>query len=493
MKKKKYNIKETNMSDDRSLTASEDVKSYTYVGDKPKKTHKIPLALAVSLVAIALVTGMLLSFASCAFYTNFGPSNIGGNQDDSVALPSEEATAELPEYIKDLAKLDAVFKNYSYDGIDEEAMASMVLKAYVAATGDPYASYMTGEEYEQYMKDMEGEFVGIGISITETLVEISGFEYKAYEIISVYADSPALENGVKVGDYILYVGKGENKTLIDTLGFEKAFASMLGEEGTYAEFVVFRRDSKSESDFVQIEFSIPRRKIITESVRYRVSETNSKVGIIHIMSFDITTAEQFTIAVDSLKKNGCEYFVFDLRYCPGGALLSIEKVLSFFLDKGDLIIGVEYNDGTKSADYVGVVDYAKWYGEDYRPYNVEAKDIGKYKGLKSVVLVNKQTASAAELFTATFRDYGLAQIVGETTYGKGCMQNTYLLDEYGLDGALKLTMAMYFSKSHHIYHNIGIIPDCEVELSDEAYEYNFYLLPESLDNQLQKAIEVLLK
>ena len=113
-----------------------------------------------------------------------------------------------------------------------------------------------------------------------------------------------------------------------------------------------------------------------------------------------------------------------------------------------------------------------------------------YRDLKSVVITNENTASAAELFTATFRDYGLAKIVGATTYGKGCMQTILPLDEYGLEGALRVTTAMYFSQSRKIYHEIGIEPDYAVELPEEAYEYNFFVLPENLDTQLQKAIEV---
>jgi C-terminal processing protease CtpA/Prc len=73
------------------------------------------------------------------------------------------------------------------------------------------------------------------------------------------------------------------------------------------------------------------------------------------------------------------------------------------------------------------------------------------------------------------------------------MQNIYPLDRYGIDGALRVTIAMYFSKSHTVYHGTGIVPDYPVELSEEAKEYNFFLLPEELDDQLQKAIDVLTK
>ena len=108
--------------------------------------------------------------------------------------------------------------------------------------------------------------------------------------------------------------------------------------------------------------------------------------------------------------------------------------------------------------------------------------------MKMSVLVGGDTASAAELFTATVKDYSLGTVVGVKTYGKGCMQKTYLLKEYGLEGALKLTTHMYYSKSHTSYHGEGIVPDITVELSDKAQSYAGAPIPHDEDNQLQRAI-----
>jgi carboxyl-terminal processing protease len=247
-----------------------------------------------------------------------------------------------------------------------------------------------------------------------------------------------------------------------------------------------------DGDYEEIDFAIERQKIEGSSVNYRVSETDQTVGIVNITEFDDTTPGQFCEAVDNLKLQGCERFVFDLRNNPGGGLDSIETVLSFFLDEGDLIVSIEYSnalEGENYSDYVRV----KKYGSPYEGLNVYEDDIGKYKDLDCVVLVNENSASAAELFTATFRDYGLAKIVGTTTFGKGSMQTLFSLTKYGLEGGLKLTVARYFPKSHTDYHGIGIVPDVEVELSEEALEYNFYLLPEDKDNQMQAAIAELYK
>lgn len=462
---------------------------YTYVGDK-RKTNGKKTYLRVSLIAVAAVICVLFSFAACRYYVyDKGESDdLQANKAPQITISDE---LDLPDYMRQLINLDELFKYYSYDGIDEDAMTEAVLKAYIAATGDIYAEYMTAQELEDYLSDRAGDFVGIGVSIANSEITVSGYTYKVLEVVSVFKDSPALESGVKVGDCIVYVGDGNDKVLVDTIGYTAALELMLGDAETVAQFTVFRPTSKGENrDYEQIEFSVTRKKVTTQSVTYRVSEANGSVGIVHISSFDGTTPRQFTEAVDTLKASGCEYFVFDVRNNPGGALDSIEAVLSYFLNEGDLIVSTEYSNGETDADYVKV----KHYASPYEYYDVSKKDIGKYKDLNCIVITNENTASAAELFTATLRDYGLADIVGSTTYGKGCMQSILTLNEdSGLVGGLKLTVAMYFSKSHNNYHGIGIVPDFEVELDDEALQYNFFLLPEEKDNQLQKALEELLK
>ena len=109
-------------------------------------------------------------------------------------------------------------------------------------------------------------------------------------------------------------------------------------------------------------------------------------------------------------------------------------------------------------------------------------------------MTDQNTASAAELFTATVRDYGLGKIIGESrTYGKGCMQSIIPLTSYGLEGGLRVTTSMYFSKSHTVYHDKGIVPDIIEPLNSEAKKYNIYSLPHAKDNQLQMAISELTK
>ncbi len=464
-------------NENKNIELENEAVTYVRTGKQPRK---MPVYLAVCMVVIFTLVSVLTTFAACEIYRD-------PTLPENGSVGNVEFGSDIPDYIQDLIKLDAAFKQNSFDGIDEEQMKEAILDAYISATGDVYAEYMNSDEYYDYISEQTGEFVGIGVSIVNSEIEVGGRKYRVMEIISVFKDSPALENGVMVGDCIMYVDNGGEMALVDTLGYTKALDVMLGETGSLAKFAVYRPDGEG---YTEVEFSIPRRKVTTESVYFRVSEADSRVGIVNITGFDLTTPTQFKNAVNTLRdEHECEYFVFDVRNNPGGALNSIQTVLSYFLDEGDLIVSTEYADGTTEEMFAKPLKYVS----QYSGYDVAKSEIGMYKDLKCIVITNENTASAAELFTATLRDYDIAEIVGMKTYGKGCMQNLFPLTSYGLEGGLKLTVAMYYSKSKTVYHGIGIKPDHEIDLSEEAKKINFFLLPEKDDAQLAEAIEVLTK
>lgn len=378
-----------------------------------------------------------------------------------------------------IAKLiDEYFSLLEYHDYDREAAITAMLKGYVAGTGDKYAAYYTAEEYAALTSEDSGNMVGIGVSV------IYNADESAIEIISVYEDTPAEKAGLLAGDLIKYITVDGEKQSVADVGYEAAVNKIKGEEGTYAEFSVIRNGKTDDP----IDFKIERKQITTYSVSYRVCATDAKIGIVKISSFDFTTPSQFTAAVDDLISKGCEKFVFDVRYNPGGLLVSVEAVLSYFLNEGDNIIYTENALGSGSWSTAEVIDYKY---EPYNMCNVSKKDIGKYKDLDAIVLANENTASAGELFTATLKEYGIAKVVGTTTYGKGTMQTTYSLEKYGLDGAIKMTTHMYTPKSQQSYDGIGITPDYTEELDEALKDKNIYKITDEEDNQLQKAISVL--
>ena len=375
-----------------------------------------------------------------------------------------------------LELLDSLFKTYTLFDLDEEALMDAILKGYVEGTGDKYAEYFTEEEYAALTAEGRGELVGIGISVTKNT------DRGIIEILNVMPDSPALKAGILPGDLITHIGAGENKISVIEVGYTNALELMRGEEGSVAEITV-ERDGES------LEFSVTREKVTTYSIYSHVCETDASVGIVKITEFDMTTPNQFSAAVDELLSKGCDKFVFDVRYNPGGDLRSIKKVLSYFLQSGDVFIRTSDKSGEMESRIIEPVEYSSKYSD----YNISKEDIGKYRDLDFAVLTNGSTASAAELFTSALMDHGLSVTVGTKTYGKGTMQTTYSLERYGYSGALKLTTQYYYPPFSDSYEGIGITPDVEVELDEALAGKNIYKITDEEDNQLRAAIEELYK
>jgi carboxyl-terminal processing protease len=220
-----------------------------------------------------------------------------------------------------------------------------------------------------------------------------------------------------------------------------------------------------------------------------VCEFDSKVGIVKILEFNIVTPSQFCSAVDGLLAKGCDKFVFDVRNNPGGDLKSIQAVLSYFINDKDVYIRVSNKKGSEVSYKVSAITYT----DSYAGCSVTKEELGKYRNLNFAVLTNQNTASAAELFTGTLKDYGLSLTVGGTTYGKGTMQSTYKLSQYGYSGAIKLTTKYYYPPISESYEGVGIEPDVKVELDPSLEGKNIYTITDAEDNQLGRAIEELYK
>ena len=451
----------------------------------PKKIIKFSLkTFILSSISLILATFML-TYTICSGIYQKQLADIYADAFESGNNSSNNGASSSLTGFSEFELIDILLDSYFYnDGsLDKSKLTEASLKAYLAATGDIYAAYYTQEELDASNDEGAGRMYGIGVNIINSTVTINGKEYAVLKIINVMKDSPAQESGLRTGDLIAYAGVGSKRESVEELGYDDALKKLKGEENTKAEFTILR---KSGEDYLEKEFSVTRRQVTTESVYYRVYSRNSKIGIIKITGFELKTPEQFCEAVEALKNQGCEKFVIDVRNNPGGYELSVAAILSYFLEEGDVYIRTKNSKGVINEKKVGVVSSLNG---DYAGCNVTKEDIGKYKNLDMVVLCNENTASAGELFTATFRDYGLGKIIGTTTFGKGKMQTTYSLSAFGLEGAVKFTTHMYYSAKSEGYDGIGIKPDYLVELSEEAAEYNIYDLPDEKDNQLQEAMK----
>lgn len=325
----------------------------------------------------------------------------------------------------DSAKATAnTFLEYYYSEInlnDVTDVTDALICSYVYSVGDKYCDFRNPVQHADYVSDMRGNYVGIGITVTQE-------ENGEMTVTDVSDGSSAKDAGVLAGDTVKSV---DGKSVSD-VGYAAAVDMIRGEENTDVTLEIMR-EGKS------LTFKLKRKSIVESSVTYSIKDG---IGYIKISSFKGNTDEQFKAAIDYMEQNGAVGIVYDLRSNGGGYLSSVENMLSYIAPEGMTLVSFsnDYDSDFKSND----------------PHVLK---------LPSVVVCNGRTASAAELFTAGIRDIGASEgfdvsIVGTTTYGKGIMQSTYNLKD---DYTLTLTVAYYSPPSGVNYHGVGIKPDIEVE------------------------------
>ena len=391
--------------------------------------------------------------------------------------------SEYGERDRSFEILSSVIREEGYELPDFEAMRDEALKAYIAASGDLYAQYYTDEEYQALREQRGGNYVGIGVTVREKEVICDGNAVIALEIIRIHKGSLIPSFGVSCGDCIFSIHLDQVEYTIADIGREKAVEMIRGAAETEVEitFLVLQ-DGAYEKKTV----SVTRTKVETLSVEYNVSNTDSSVGIIRIYGFDLTTPHQVCDAVDSLSQMGIGRIVFDLRDNGGGDLWSVVACASYFVNQDDILLTVTTQTGIEEI----IRAKARFYNAEYESCDVRKEDIGKYRNLELVVLVNEYTASAAELFTAVLRDYELATIVGTKTYGKGSMQSYFSLSKYGLDGVLKITTNHYLPPCGEDYNGEGIVPEYIVDVG-EYFDPDDVNRTEATDAQLMCGIQIL--
>lgn len=392
------------------------------------KTIKIPLWIAVLALVVCVVIGVLVTFSLTV--RNY--------------IPAQSSAAYRIQKLSDLLKDSAYFE------YDEEKMTDAALKAYMGATGDKYAVYYNEEEYKLYNESNSGSYVGIGVTFTQSKIPFEERDVDVFLVTKIHKGSPAETAGLLEGDSLRGVlVDGAYKTVDEFSDSNAVVSAIRGEEGTFVQLLVIR-DGKAL--YLQVE----RKKIMTDSVTWHVCAADPAIAVVAISEFDLRTHLLLSSAMDEITEQGIHRVIFDLRDNGGGDLASVVACACYFLSDDDLILTREDNDGSK-------VEYRAVTRGGTCP--VTSKDIGKYKTEENeyVLLVNGNTASAAEIFTSVFRDYELGTIIGTLTYGKGIVQSVYNLPGFG---GVKFTTSVYYPPCGECYHGIGITPHQIVGLPD---------------------------
>lgn len=363
--------------------------------------------------------------------------------------PSKSEESLMSEFfVQKMELLEMIVNQYYMNDISVEDMRIGAYKGLLEGLGDPYTCYYTAEEYDALMESTSGTYYGIGAVVQQNLKTMY------ITIVKPYVDGPAYKAGMLPGDIIYMVDD------VDVTGMEidNVVAMMKGPEGTQVKVTVIR---DGESD--PVELLITRAQITIETIEYEMLDHN--IGYILISSFDEPTPKQFQEAITDLQKQGMEGLIIDLRDNPGGLLSAVVEMLDYILPKG-MIVYTEDKYGNR---------------EEYKGTD---KDVLE---LPMAVVINGNSASAAEIFAAAMQDYEAATIVGTTSFGKGIVQSILPIT----DGtAVKVTVARYFTPKGVCIHEVGVVPDMDVELKDELKQ--MVVIPHDQDNQLAVAIAVIL-
>ncbi len=358
-----------------------------------------------------------------------------------------QSTNQSSDLSRLLYNVDNIVRGKYIGEIDGEKLTDYTISGYIYGLGDKYASYMSADEYSEYMLAKDGLRMGIGINVV-----YDGDENGLY-ILNVYDETPAAEAGLVPGEVITRV----EGSYVSDIGYYKAIELIRdGDEGSSVSITVRASSGAERTVYVT-------RKII-EATTVTSRKISGDTGVIRISEFTKATADEFKNAIQSLTVNGVDRFVFDVRNNPGGDLQGISNTLDFLLPEGNIII-INQKNGMQSTIVSDTSEFSA----------------------PMVVLANENTASAAELFTAALRDYGKAKIVGKTTYGKGVMQEVISLPN---GGAASISVSTYLPPSGVSYDGIGIIPDYDVSLPPET-NGRFYRMTDEEDTQLQKALEII--
>lgn len=373
---------------------------------------------------------------------------------------SSESFSESSKSVKNKTEeIEGIIDKYFYFDQDDEKREESYYDGIMKGLDDPYSVYYTQEEYEKLMEEDSGKFEGIGATVSKDN------EKGTIYIVKPIVGSPAEKAGLLPDDVVVAV---DDLDITTDMELDYVVDHIRGEKGSTVTLKIYRA---GEPDYLYID--IVRDTIVNTTVSYEMLDNS--IGYIEVEQFVENTPELFEDAIDDLQSQGAKGLVIDLRNNPGGLLKAVIEMADYVIDDS-----LTANGANQAGLLLQTKDKNDKVLEEFECGDKHSVD------LPMAVLVNKNSASASEIFSGCLKDYGVAKIVGETTYGKGIVQSVMKLKD---GSAVKLTIAQYFLPSGISIHKTGVTPDVEVELDDD--QKRKITIEHDKDNQLQEAIKQL--
>ena len=392
-----------------------------------KKQYSLSKVVTIVLVAVAITFSLTMMISSRIF--------------DSTVRSVKEKEAMYNK----IAEIDQIVRANYYGDIDDVYLMDMLGTGYIAGLGGGNSRYYTARQFSELQARRSGEYIGIGVEVVKETS--TGY----VKVITVYRGSPAEEMGVTTEHYITRI----NGVDVKGLAIENVRTMLQGETGTVISVTVLLNGQEEDIEMVRTAYDAP-------TVTY---ELINNIGYIKLSTFNNKTTAELDFVIRTLEDQGVQGFVIDLRNNTSTQIDQAARAADLLCPEGTIISAIYRN------------------GEEEILYTSDANGTE----LPIVVLVNKNSSTASEVFAFALRDMNGASIVGERTVGRGTYQKLFRL----LDGsALELTVAILKPNTSAPFDGIGIVPDYESSLTAEQ-EAVYYAIPISDDTQVQRSIEVL--
>ncbi len=341
-----------------------------------------------------------------------------GNIVNFVVLDNDSSSDEsLEELIK---TYNNIVNNY-YDDVDKEELADAGIQGMIEYLDDPYATYFSGDESDEFNEELSGTYEGIGIEVMQTDDNIV--------VSAVIDNTPASEAGIKEDDIITKI---DDTSII---GYSLSDAvSLISDSSSDTITLTILRDNE------ELTFNLSKDTIEIQVVESEIYESNGKnIGYIKIDMFNSNSYKQFNKALKKLEKNNIEGLVIDVRDNPGGYLSEVEDILCLFLTKKQVLYQLQTKDEVEK-----VYGTKKTVTRDY----------------EVTVIINEESASASEILASAFKESYGSKVVGVNSYGKGTVQSTSDLNS---GDTIKYTVQKWLTPNGNWINDVGVEPTDVVE------------------------------
>ena len=338
-----------------------------------------------------------------------------------------------------------VFKeSYVYNkDLSDQKMLYGAIAGMISSAKDPYSVFLEPNDAKKFEEDLSGNFGGIGAEIA--------IRNNQLMIVAPLKDTPAERAGLKSGDKIIKIDETFSNTLTTV---EEAVKIIRGPEGTTVVLSILREEWESSK-----EISIVRGIISVPTLDWEIKE--NKIAYIQLYNFNENAPLAFYKAALPVILSGSRGLILDLRNNPGGYLEVAVNIAGWFLNSGDIVVREEFSSGEEES--------------------FKAQGNSALVNLPTVILVNQGSASASEILAGALRDLRHLKLIGETTFGKGTVQE---LKRFKDGSEMKISVAQWLLPNGDAIDKKGLTPDIEVKLTEEDTKAG-------RDPQLDKAMEVL--